>query len=379
MNLPERGSIRREIVLFGIAYFGLGISGIALASAASKEPLPTYARVLILLSSALLLLTAAAAFLGKSWTWRLALSLHLIMLLGGIVALSLQLAEEEEAESLSRRLLSLLARIGVLGLYSAFALFWMRRDVRAELARRRPILERSVVDRAGDSTLGFTRVEEERGESMEGEKLETANAGPVIEVPAAVVTCCSARDAESAQACALCQRTICKNCGGVVNGRPVCAECRGKIVSELESEKAAPAHLLPAIAAGVIASILCGAAWATIAVITDFEIGYAAVGVGFVTGWGVVLGAGRKKGPNLQWLAVCCSILGLVIGKYFVVAHAIVTHVKGLEGASMIDPGIFQIVLDFFPKMLTPFDGLWVFIALRIAWRVPRQARVLVR
>ncbi len=373
-----RSSIRREILLLGIAYFALGVSGIAL-SATSKEPLPTYERVLILLASALLLFTAVAAFLRKSWTWRFALSIHLIMLLGGVVATSVQLATSEESGNLSERLLFLLSSFGVLGLYSALALFWMRPDVKAELARRRPSLQPSVVDRADGRTLGFTGEQSERGRTMEGEKLEPARAETVVEPPAAAATCCSARDEESAQACALCQRPICKNCRGVVNGRPVCAECRGKVVAELEAEQAAPAHLLPAVLGGVVASILCGAAWATIAIVTGFVIGYAAVGVGFVTGWGVVLGAGRKKGAALQWLAVGCSVLGLVIGKYFIVAHSIVTQVKDAEGLSMIDPRIIRVFFEVFPKVVTPFDGLWVFIALRVAWRIPRQTRVLVR
>jgi len=45
----------------------------------------------------------------------------------------------------------------------------------------------------------------------------------------------------------------------------------------------------------------------------------------------------------------------------------------------MIDPRIFRVFFEEFPRVVTPFDGLWVFIALRVAWRIPRSTRVLVR
>ncbi len=164
-----------------------------------------------------------------------------------------------------------------------------------------------------------------------------------------------------------------------MNRKAVCVECRDKIQAELEGERAAPAHMLPAAAAGIGAAILCGAAWAIMVVVTNFEIGYAAVGVGFLTGRGVVLGARGKKGPKLQWLAVGCSILGLVLGKYFIVVHAIVTHVEDARGLSYFDPRLVRTFVEVLPKVLSPFDALWVFIALRIAWRIPKSTSIEVR
>lgn len=214
---------------------------------------------------------------------------------------------------------------------------------------------------------------------MADEKLEITTAPPPLVASPATATCCGARDASSAGNCALCQRAICRNCSGIVNQKPVCADCVVRIRAELEGERAEAAHLLPAVVGGVLAAVLCGAAWAVMVVVTNFEIGYAAVGVGFATGYGVLLGARKKRGVQLQWVAVLCSILGLFLGKYFTVAHEIVTHVEGAQGLSHFDPRIFQVFLEVLPKVLSPFDALWAFIALRIAWRIPRPTLVQVR
>ncbi len=198
------------------------------------------------------------------------------------------------------------------------------------------------------------------------------SAPPRTSTSSIATACCAATDRESAGACVLCERPICKNCRAVVNGKAVCADCRDKVLAELRSEQAGAVHYPAAIGGGILASLLGGAAWAAMVAITNLEIGYVAVGVGLIVGWGVHLGAHKKRGRNLQWIAVGCSVLGLVIGKYFAIAHYIITHVPEAKGLSFFDPIFFRII----PEYLTPFDALWVFIALRVAWRIPRERSV---
>ena len=109
------------------------MSGIALAFARLKEPLPGYGRILLLVSGGLLLLVALGAFLRRPWTRRWALGIHVTILAAGVVATSVQVATREASENLWWLLLT---RLSALLLYLAMALFWMRRDVKAELERR---------------------------------------------------------------------------------------------------------------------------------------------------------------------------------------------------------------------------------------------------
>jgi hypothetical protein len=188
--------------------------------------------------------------------------------------------------------------------------------------------------------------------------------------------CCAATDRASAGACVLCERSICRNCRAVVNAKAVCADCRDKVLAELRSEQAAVGHYPAAIGGGIVAALLCGAAWAAMVVVTDVEIGYAAVGVGLVVGWGVLLGARKKRGRELQWIALACSVFGLVVGKYFTIAHLVITKNPDARNLSHFDPRLVQFFFSHLPSFLSPFDALWVFIALRVAWRIPKPRAV---
>src|SRR5690349_19433253 len=121
--------------------------------------------------------------------------------------------------------------------------------------------------------------------------------------PVIAAWCCKKCDKATVAPCVLCKRPACSNCRQIVNDLRICAACHARMCIEVEKEKASLAQLLPAIAGGVFAAILCGVAWTAMVVLTDMEIGYAAVGVGLASGYGVLLGAGKKKSTELQVVA----------------------------------------------------------------------------
>lgn len=55
----------------------------------------------------------------------------------------------------------------------------------------------------------------------------------------------------------------------------------------LQAEREARQNLPAAIAAGVVAALIAAAVWATITVVTQFQIGWMAVGAGFLVGHAV--------------------------------------------------------------------------------------------
>jgi hypothetical protein len=113
------------------------------------------------------------------------------------------------------------------------------------------------------------------------------------------------------------------------------------------------------------------------AVQTDREFGFAAVGVGYAVGWSVFIGSGQKRGRNLQWVSLASAVLGLIVGKYFVFAHAVVTRVEAAHGLSLFDPQLIRFFVAVFPDVLSPFDFLWVLLAFRGAWKIPEAKPVL--
>lgn len=146
---------------------------------------------------------------------------------------------------------------------------------------------------------------------------------------------------------------------------------------EISGEAAADVKLGPIVAVGAVAAAACGAAWAILITMTQKEIGFSAVGVGYVVGRAVSQAAGAKRGRGLQWVAVGCTALGLMLGKYFYVAH-LLREVAARQAAASASasgqPGWFdRHVLLFFlgllPRLTGLYDALWLFLALNVAWR----------
>jgi hypothetical protein len=200
--------------------------------------------------------------------------------------------------------------------------------------------------------------------------------------PAAGVPCCPQADAKSQKACPLCGKPTCKACRTLVNSQYLCRGCRDQILQELEAERAGAIRLPPAILAGLAGAVIGGGIWALIVILTNFAIGYVAVGVGWLAGMAVVIGAGRKKGQVLQIVAVLCAALGLVIGKYFIVVHAIKGFVAKDDGQEAADAISYfggktvEVFFELLPQVVRPFDALWLILALGIAWRIPKPTAV---
>jgi hypothetical protein len=74
--------------------------------------------------------------------------------------------------------------------------------------------------------------------------------------------------------------------------------------------------LLNATLAGVVAAIAGGVVWGLIVRWSDYEIGFAAWGIGFIVGTAVVFGARHRRGLPLQLIAVVLALAGIVLGKY---------------------------------------------------------------
>ncbi len=167
----------------------------------------------------------------------------------------------------------------------------------------------------------------------------------------------------------------------LVNGKRTCAACRDAVLAELAAESAVGKYW-PALAAGLAAAVACGALWAGIIVLTEREIGFAAVGVGWAVAHAIRLASGGRRGTRLQLTAIGCSLLGLLLGKFFFVAHAMREMTENAPGRppnfhlSYFDPRMLKFFVRIVPHMLTAYDALWLFLALSAAWRILKPARV---
>jgi hypothetical protein len=190
---------------------------------------------------------------------------------------------------------------------------------------------------------------------------------PAIEMASAV----AAPPAEAT--CGLCNAVVGAATLELVNGRPACAPCVAKVRAELAAQEPGGSRLALAAAGGLGGALAGALVWAGIAVSTQLEVGYVAVLIGFLTGYGVKLGAGKQRGPTLQYAASVLSVVGLIAAKYAIFAYVAVSTVaaQGIE-VSYFDERLRALFPAFLKESFGILDLLFVFLALRAAYRVPR-------
>src|SRR5574341_272086 len=135
--------------------------------------------------------------------------------------------------------------------------------------------------------------------------------------------------------------------------------------------------VVPALLGGGLAAVVGGSIWALIVIATGYEIGFVAWGIGILAGLGVVLFSKGQRGVPLQIIAVITSVFGVVIGKYVTFFYFLRKAVEGKFGAEAASNlSLFsEKAVDSFSQnigsMLSPFDILWVVLAVMTAWRIP--------
>jgi len=133
----------------------------------------------------------------------------------------------------------------------------------------------------------------------------------------------------------------------------------------------APATLALAAVAGLVAAIAGGVVWGLIVKWSEYEIGFVAWGIGFVTGMAVLLAAGGRKGVALQAIAIVAALIGILIGKYLSFA-LIVQDAAGAQGVelSLFGADMRQLFRDDLGNVFALWDLLWIGLAVVTAWRI---------
>ena len=132
---------------------------------------------------------------------------------------------------------------------------------------------------------------------------------------------------------------------------------------------------------GSIAGALLGAiAWGAITAATHFQIGYMAVGVGFLAGYGMrVLGGGRDRADGV--IAGIVAFLGCVLGNLLTVVIDFAPHDAAHRGVAeltmliLLNPKLAWFMLTAnFNVMDVLFYALAVYAGYRTALKPPATA-----
>ena len=151
----------------------------------------------------------------------------------------------------------------------------------------------------------------------------------------------------------------------------LCSECKENINKVFAEETKNP-NLPKAILGGIVGGGLGGLLWFLFVVVTKLELGWIAIGVGWLVGMGVHLGSGRKRGLHLQLLSAFLTLATLFIANYFVLYKLVQDEVGiGLQQLP------FSLVMQVFMKSIISPIGLLIWaIGLYVAFRVPQPRKI---
>jgi hypothetical protein len=133
---------------------------------------------------------------------------------------------------------------------------------------------------------------------------------------------------------------------------------------------------LTAALAGLVAAVVGGVAWGLIVRWTDYEIGFAAWGIGFVVGTAVVFGAQGKRGRPFQLLAVALALAGILLGKYLAfvwVGQDVLDEVGFTFSLPIFSTDTLRLFWDSRSDVWGGWDLLWAGLAVATAFRIPRD------
>ena len=130
--------------------------------------------------------------------------------------------------------------------------------------------------------------------------------------------------------------------------------------------------LLPALAAGLVAALVGGIAWGLIVKLSDYEIGIAAWGIGFLAGTAVVFASRGAKGRNLQVIAVVSALVGILLGKYLSYAFVLQEEAESVgQSIGLFSGDMVSFFREDIDAVFSLFDLLWIGLAVFTAWRIP--------
>jgi hypothetical protein len=162
--------------------------------------------------------------------------------------------------------------------------------------------------------------------------------------------------------------------GGPLIGVPVTGSADTAPAAPAPSVPASGSDLAGGLLAGIVAAVVASALWYGVVVITNYQVGFVAIAVGFIVGQGVVLGARRHGHVALVAISVVLTFLGLAISEYLVVMHFIEREFAAVgQTIELIQP--IGLVVEIVTEQIKsePITLLFWGIALFQAFAIPSR------
>ncbi len=174
--------------------------------------------------------------------------------------------------------------------------------------------------------------------------------------------CVSCENRDPIYNCFLCRNPICIDCESKLRGNSICPIC----VNRLREEKAAryqaetervncPCGFL----LGLVVAVATAIAWSQVAVSSRSSFDVGSIILGGMVGYGVMRGAGDKRGFALQQIACFLTLVGIVLAYFLVFLRTQASAYRELSGGGSSLLG----ALYGFPGYLSELGPLaWLFL-----------------
>lgn len=157
-----------------------------------------------------------------------------------------------------------------------------------------------------------------------------------------------------------------------------CNECANALKNEYE-EETRNVNILGALLFGLTAGVLAGFIWYWVAVLTKTYFDIIVIGIAFLIGIAVIIGAGGKKGLKLQILSAIITLITVIIAEgfmayYFIASNKGMGLINYLLAEDTIGLIINILMIPLFGTMALGFTGFFcLLISLYVAFVVPTK------
>lgn len=159
----------------------------------------------------------------------------------------------------------------------------------------------------------------------------------------------------------------------------LCEKCH-EVVEKAFREETQNPNMAMAMVLGGMAAIIAGVAWYYLSVLTGYQIGYVAIGVGFIIGRAVIWGSGKKRGSSLQIMGAVITILTLLVSQYFTVLYYgrkyLLEHKTEYPGYNGQMFFVSPFAPDFMQSMFSPMGLLIWGIGIYFAYSLPKARSI---
>ncbi len=126
-------------------------------------------------------------------------------------------------------------------------------------------------------------------------------------------------------------------------------------------------NFLLGILAGVTATLIAAGIWAAITVATNFQIGWLAVGVGFIVGYVIRL-AGNGQSKRFSYLGATLALIACVLGNVLIIIGDI-ANAYGLSIPEVANLISFATLQENMVNTFSPIDLLFYALAIGAGWK----------